>query len=144
VLWGEVFQWLQVDFAWNYFFGLFRVAFIWFVRVRIIRFVRVIRLVSDAKHGIDRAESEYAGNQRDDAQPAKVPQVHQFQWQHLRLRSIPRCSHHDDTAENTEDLAKYIQVAHQNYMKQLQWLLVTCQAITFNKYNFNIFIRCRP
>ena len=93
------------------FFGLFRVTVVRSVRVR-------IRFMSDAKNRIDRAESEYAGHQRDDAQPAKIPQVHQFQWQHLCLRAIPGSSHQEDAAENTEDLAKYIQVAHQNYMMQ--------------------------
>ena len=85
--------------------------------------------MADSKYCVDRAESKYAGSQRDDAEPAKVPQGHQLQRQILRLRSIPGSDYHDEAEENTKYLAKYIQVAHQNYVMQLLWLLVTCRVI---------------
>jgi len=102
--------------------------FVWSLCVAVVRFMRVciIWFVSDAKYRIDRAEGEYTGNQRDDAQPAKVPQVHQFKRQELRLWSIPGSGYHDDADEDTEYLAKYIQVTHQKYVMQRLWLLITC------------------
>jgi hypothetical protein len=135
---------VQGDIARNYIAGLLLVAVVRFMRVWIIRRFRITWFVTDSEYRIDRAESEYTGNQRDNTQPAKVPKVHQFQWQDLRLWSVPGSGYHDDANENTEYLAKYIQVTHQNYVMQRQWLLVTCQAISLNKCNSNIFMRCRP